>query len=318
MDWILLSTRVADYINASGYHIFEVHPQTMSLDNRLFNYSVWNNTNDPNAVIKLCVHATLWTGPESDPDARQVSALETIVTLFIDLSEDFRIDGVNTQKQDQAENDNIVTEDVNVFAYFCDPYTHLEFDPNPVTAGQLLTVCVEVTEETLENGLYIDYIDEFLWIRNNTNGLDDITQWVIRDGELTEPLISIYACNPPTIICDFSTFMWPVFFGSPGTAIGVGTARLAFADPDTNSFTRRKARILWNQPQQEQTETQTLRELQDLSSATPGAFGLDLTILESGNLPGLKTAAGVAVSLANHWKSLAIASIGATCLALAG
>ena len=179
-------------------------------------------------------------------------------------------------------------------------------------------MCVEVTEETLADGLYIDYIDEFRWIRNNTNGLDDITQWVIRNGELTEPLISIYACDPPTIICDFSTFMWSVFFRSPGTAIGVGTARLAFGDPVTNSTTRRKARILWNQSHQEENETQTLRDLQDLSSTTPGEFGLDLTIMESGNLPGLKTAAGVAVSLANHWKSLAIASIVATCLAFAG
>ena len=300
---------VSDYINASGYHIFEVHPQTMSTDDRLFNYSFWENTTNPNAIIKLCVHATLWTGPESNPDAVQVSALETIVTLFIDLSEDFEIDGVNTDRKDETENEKIEQEDFDVFAYFCDPFTRLETDPSPVTAGQLITVCVEVTEETLSDGVYIDYIEEFVWIRNNTNGYADITQWVIKNAEVMEPLITSYECASPTIVCDFSMFMWPVFFALPGNAIGAGKARLAFGDPDTNPTTRsRKSRILWKQPPDERMP----RKLQDRSIG-PGAFGLDLTLREGGNLPRLKTAAGV--SLGKSLKSLsALASYSAVAL----
>ncbi len=78
-------------------------------------------------------------------------------------------------------------------------------------------------------------------------------------------------------------------------------ARLTFGDSDTNSTNRsRRSRILWKQS----PDKRSFRELQ-VRPSDPGAFPLDLTLHEGGNLPRLKTAAGEALGNRNRWKYFA-------------
>lgn len=222
---------VSDYINASGYHIFEVDPYTMSKDPRLFNYSLWENSTignpQPKAEIDLCVKGSLWSGPESDPNAAQAASFETMVTLNIDLVDNPTLEEFNTNaKLKPGENEIIEQDGFEVWSYFCDPTTQEWADILPIKQGQVITICVESTPEALARGVYVEGIKEFAWVREYNDS--NFTQYVIQNYTLVDPYISIYDCIPPLVICDFSMMMLANFFLLPGEASGIGMARLGF------------------------------------------------------------------------------------------
>ena len=264
---------VSNIVNGTGYNVFEVDPYTMSQDPRLFNYGEWANSTatnpQPKAEIDICVRASLWTGPESNPSAVETATFETIVTLHIDLTDDPRLNDFNTNKKDatQGKGNTIEEDQFEVLAYFCDPTTQLlATDVLPVNQGQLVTICVEAGPLALSKGIYIDYIDSFRWVRDYS--FFNVTQEVISNATLVTPEVSFYDCVPPLRTCDFSMFMFGDFFLRPGNAYGLGVAYLTFGGPaiplpenytSTNDSTRARIRFLQDGPPQQQHHTASIR-----------------------------------------------------------
>ncbi len=327
---------VSNIINTTGYNVFEVDPYTMSQDPRLFNYGEWaNSTADnpqPKAEIDICVRASLWTGPESNPSAVETASFETIVTLHIDLTDDPRLNDFNADKKEtsQGKNNAIEEDEFEVLAYFCDPTTKLlATDVLPVNQGQLVTICVESGPLALSKGIYIDYIDSFRWVREYS--FFNVTQEVISNATLVTPEVSFYDCVPPLRICDFSMFMFGDFFLRPGGAYGLGLAYLTFGGPaiplpenytSTNDSTRARIRFLQDGPPQQQHTVQRAnkqqpqskqkllelppqqqqRRQQQQQNSNGFALTLDLSPADDRPRPPLKTAGGQASSGRHCWK----------------
>lgn len=314
---------VSNIINATGYNVFEVDPYTMSQDPRIFNYAEWANSTitnpQPKAEIEICVRASLWTGPESNPSAVETASFETIITLHIDLTDDPRLNEFNTNKKEtQGKGTAIEEENFEVSAYFCDPTTQeLATDVLPVSQGQLVTICVEAGPLALSKGVYIDYIESFRWVREYS--FFNVTQQVIENATLVTPEVSFYDCVPPAKICDFSMFMFGDFFLRSGDAYGLGVAYLTFGGeaiplPENYTFpndsNRARIRFLQDGPPQHHNKNQSkLLELptqqkqrrQQQQSSNGFELTLDLSPEDDRPRPPLKTAGGEG-SLGRPWK----------------
>jgi hypothetical protein len=278
-----------------GRHTFEIDPQTLSTNERLFNYTT------DEAEVYLCLRSALWTGPPSDPEAREIKALEVVVTLYIDLTAGFQVDEFVVEFKDNGESDLILMDEYVVFAYRCDPTTLEESGIDVVRQGMLVTVCVEIEERAINDGIFLKGVDSFTWIREYPSY--NVTQIVIEDMAAYNGL-AMYSCLEGIIVCDFHSILVADFFLSAGQVTGYGMAHLTFGsldDDDTTTTSAEGGRVRQllelpphqqdeEQQQEEKYQTPFERMLQQDPAST---FGFEMGVTPVNDRPGLARTAGV-------------------------
>jgi len=125
-------------------------------DSGIFSLSTGGLTGTLKFCMRLDLHAS-----EGGPS---VTFHETVVTVNIDMSEEFSFTGVSTNRDDAKEINKNETVRYNVFAYQCDE-TAMPVDI-PLSQGDDVRICVE-TESV---GVLIAYIQELSFIQDGLGG----------------------------------------------------------------------------------------------------------------------------------------------------
>lgn len=150
--------------------------------------------------------------------------------------------------------------------------------------GELISVCVEISQAAVEDGLYLKGVDSFLWTREVFLGGIPTTsqQYSIKDGIAANPLTD-YDCPMHALLCTFHTILQADFFILPGDISGTGMASMAFKDLDTVTSSARHYRELGSGAD----ETTALRSLQDrgqentntgLDDSSSYRFGISISL----------------------------------------
>jgi len=196
------------------------------------NSSIYED-NESTGVVKFCLRFSVYNLERSHPESMEVNFLEVPVVLTIDLSSGFTIDlEINSA-------DSVVQkayDDTAVEAYLCDNEANIiEFDSRQ--QGQTIRVCVVPTEETLKDGGYLRYIEEFTFTR------DDLSQVAISPGNggAAADDLTVVSCFSGATICAFETLLNSAFFdGGIGVVLGTGKAFLQIGQGPIEAVTTRR------------------------------------------------------------------------------
>ena len=186
--------------------------------------------------ITFCARFSLWNRDdfdEADTSAIEINFQETVMTIYVDLTDGFDIEDIGLKPKQSNETANIGCE---VFAYHCDRNNDRLAENGALKyQGEEMRVCVEATEESIQNGLYIDRIYNFTWIRDDFNdGTIDVSQTaIVPDALPANNGLTSVECIPGSIICAFTTILKADFFRFHGRVNGTGLAicRLGPAPP---------------------------------------------------------------------------------------
>ena len=258
-----------------------------------------------------------------------------MVTIFYDLTSGFSVDAFNVDPKERIET-TAAKETYELEAWLCvtgntpadmdteswgsvsrvapkeianiGAYTNAPNVPAQFfNQGALITVCVAPKQTAWEDGIRMDGITYFDWVRNDltstAGGLADtsaINQDAIVGGVQSPNLLTSYTptdCEGAKHFCRFSSILFADFFVSTGSVSGSGNAKLTFG--------ANNARRLG--------ESTPSRQLQaDEGGESPFDLAVPVDITDTGPA-GLKTAAGV--SFAASTFTMAVALVGAALLA---
>jgi hypothetical protein len=185
------------------------------------------------ALVYFCVRINVHNMDFFEQEALEVNFLETPVLLTINLVDGFSINLGQVSNSDLVV--ELAYEDSAVEAYICDS------DSNVISGdvreqGESIRVCVTPTAETLAQGAYLRYIDEFTFQR------DEHVQVAINPGEGGSPAneLTFVSCVPGALICAFETLLGSQFFeNGVGIVFGYGTAFLQFGQDNETVVGRR-------------------------------------------------------------------------------
>jgi hypothetical protein len=174
------------------------------------------------ATIDFCVRYSIWT----DGGANEVNFLETLVTLFVDLSDGFEIGNVTVAPKNKLE--NTANQVYLLDGYQCNG-DNAALAGNELTAtrnqGSVIRVCVAPDEEALADGIFMRSLDAFNFTR------DDITQpAVIGYNEVATNGLTRLSCNNGDPVCSFETILFAAFYSTNGVVLGSGTGSMQFGD----------------------------------------------------------------------------------------
>jgi len=119
------------------------------------------------ATVKVCVRFGLWTTTAMVNTPVEVNFIETMLTLFVDLTDRFQIGAIEIEAKDR------LMRTANQ-AYGVDGYECLATSTTPLTAteiarprnpGEVFHVCVTPEAEALQDGIFMRSIDNFGFIR---------------------------------------------------------------------------------------------------------------------------------------------------------
>ena len=282
-----------------GRHVFRIETQVMAQNDILFSYST-DPLQPKQGEIDLCLRSMLWTGPVTDPNALEVNYLETLLTLYIDLTAGFTISDVSVSFRDRGDATTIESNTYEVEGYFCNPLTHERVDYEVVQQGGLVTVCVETGEQALKENIYLEGIQTFSWFREFETF--NLTQAAIEDSIAANNGLTFYECTPGSIICHFQSILMADFYRSKGEVYGIGMAKLTFGandDVDDGSGAGRVRSL------QQQRKLQSGRVLQLEGTG----FDLVVNVAPLDEAPSLtQTAGGVATIAQTRMMVLTLAS----------
>jgi hypothetical protein len=175
------------------------------------------------ANLYFCVRFSVYNMDFLDPQALEVNFLESPVLLTIDLVDGFEVVAEVTDADHVL---NLAYDDSAVEAYICDSEENL-IEGDVKNQGESVRVCVVPNAETLAEGAYLRYIDEFTFRR------DDHEQVAIAPGNEGAPAseLTVVSCEAGSALCAFETLLGAEFFsGGIGIVQGSGTAFLQFGE----------------------------------------------------------------------------------------
>jgi hypothetical protein len=172
--------------------------------------------------IFFCSKVSLYTGNITDPGAFEISTLETLSEIRVDLLGDFGA-VVNVSPEN-------ITAEQAVQAYFvegflCDDDLQAVSYDRPRTQGSTLKVCVKPTDDALGDGLKMRAVDSFSFYRDQVGGAQ-ITQEALAGGESANPALTSLTCVRGSELCYFDTLLKAEFFYGAGNVQGFGEAWL--------------------------------------------------------------------------------------------
>ena len=203
-------------------------------------YSQQEVNNQQIATIKFCVRFGLWTTSPSVATPVEVNFLETLLTLYVDLTDGFQIDAIEAEPKDR------LTRTANQ-AYEVSGYECSAGSTEPLSAedrsrrrnqGEIIHVCVTPEAEAKTDGIFMRSIDEFTWTRAG-----GVRQPAIADNRQSTNLLTNYdyiACQGSPV-CKFSTILFAQFYTTLGEVNGQGVASMQFGTTKTGN-TRRQLR----------------------------------------------------------------------------
>jgi hypothetical protein len=175
------------------------------------------------ASIDFCVRFSLLTAGTGPVE---VNFLETLVTLYVDLSDGFSIGDVNVAPKIKLI--NTANQVYLLDGYQCD-------DANDALTGTDLTdtrnqgsvirVCVKPDTDAVAAGITMRSLDVFTFSRN----AGSITQEAIigYNEEATNGLTSL-TCSNGAAVCFFETILFAAFYSNVGVVLGSGTGSMQF------------------------------------------------------------------------------------------
>jgi hypothetical protein len=193
------------------------------------------------ATIKFCVRFGLWTTTAMGVMTPvEVNFLETLLTLFVDLTDGFQIGAIEVAPKDRLVRTANQAYEVNGYecsATSTDRLADAE-RTRPRNQGEIIHVCVTPEEEAQTDGIFMRSIDDFAWTRGA-----DIRQAAIEANREAGNLLTSYdfaACEG-SLVCKFSTILFAQFYATPGQVNGEGVASMQFGNDKTGN-TRRQLR----------------------------------------------------------------------------
>jgi len=222
------------------------------------NNGVWSSIDPSSGEIKFCVMVELYT---DDSMSNSVNFHETVITLTVDMSRGFTMTNISTDRDDASVTDKNVTANYTLLAYRCDESRQEITEPQPVSQGDDLLVCVE---STTDNVIPVE-IDSFDLIQDGVHGGQFSP--VTTGGNTND--FSEVSCSGS--ICTIHTMVISSFFNpnNSGNIQGSGKAVLAFSQAR-----RLKSGML--EYEREENDS-TRRILQDRQTESSG-FGLDIEV----------------------------------------
>jgi hypothetical protein len=218
----------------------DLNPATITTDPNIYSESTDGSVT---ARIDFCVRMSLQT--DSPPaDVIEVNFLETLVTLFVDLSDGFTIGEVAVEPKIR-----LITTANQVYlidGFQCDAEGVI-LDAAALAAtrnqGSVIKVCVQPDEEALGDGIFMRSVDSFNFIRSDVAPV--VSQPAITDGAESNNGLTSLTCTRGDTQCSFETILFAAFYTAVGTVGGEGVASMQFGNsPDG----RRGLRALQAEP----------------------------------------------------------------------
>eukprot|EP00339_Tiarina_fusa_P018457 CAMPEP_0117012630 /NCGR_PEP_ID=MMETSP0472-20121206/10586_1 /TAXON_ID=693140 ORGANISM="Tiarina fusus, Strain LIS" /NCGR_SAMPLE_ID=MMETSP0472 /ASSEMBLY_ACC=CAM_ASM_000603 /LENGTH=384 /DNA_ID=CAMNT_0004715743 /DNA_START=131 /DNA_END=1285 /DNA_ORIENTATION=- len=209
------------------------------------------------ANVYFCVRFNVHNMNYFEPQAIEVNFREVPVLLTINLVDGFSIDLGQVSDTDLVV--ELAYEDSAVEAYICDTDSNI-INGDVRNQGESIRVCVTPTAETLAQGAYLRYIDEFTFQR------EEHLQVAIEPGNGGEAAneLTVVSCVPGALVCAFETLLGAEFFADGvGIVYGYGTAFLQFGQEDEAATSGRRL----------QSDRLSAEEL---LAARPTAFGFEI------------------------------------------
>lgn len=115
-----------------------------------------------------------------------------------------------------------------VVGYLCDDNREQMVFRVPISQGSKVRVCVEPTEEALQDGVYMRRIDSFTYQREKLPAEPGqyVSQVAVRDGASADPATTELFCERGWELCYFDTLLKGDFYFSTGPVFGFGEAWL--------------------------------------------------------------------------------------------
>ena len=145
----------------------------------------------------------------------EVNFLETLLTLFVDLTGGFKIGAIEVEPKDRLT--RTANQAYEVSGYECsagstDPL-NTEDRTRRRNQGEIIYVCVTPEAEAKTDGIFMRSIDEFTWTRAG-----GVRQPAIADNRQSTNLLTSYdyiACQGSSV-CKFSTILFAQFYTTLG------------------------------------------------------------------------------------------------------
>jgi hypothetical protein len=200
----------------------DIDAETITSDPNIYSEDV-----APGAVtaqIDFCVRFSLWTNTE---DPIEVNFLETLVVLYVDLSDGFDIGEVNVAPK--LKDINTANQVYLIDGYQCD-FFGAELTGAALSAtrnqGSIIKVCVEPDQEAQRAGIKMRSIDSFTFTH--------LTFPAITQPAITGPNtasnngLTVVTCTAGVDTCWFETLLFAGFYGGPGVVGGAGVGSMQF------------------------------------------------------------------------------------------
>jgi hypothetical protein len=222
-----------------------IDPQTISsqvaITDGIYSQEVVNNQQI--ATVKFCVRFGLWTTTDMGVETPvEVNFLETLLTLFVDLTDGFQIGAIEVEPKDRLV--RTANQAYEVSGYECSAASD-----QPLSAadrarrrnqGEIIHVCVTPEEEAKTDGIFMRSIDDFAWTRETPT---PVRQVAIEENRESGNLLTSYdfaACEG-AVVCKFSSILFAQFYATLGQVNGEGVASMQFGSAKTG-LTRRQLR----------------------------------------------------------------------------
>ena len=161
-----------------------------------------------NAIVEFCVRFKLTT----PGGAVEVNFLESLVTLYVDLTDGFAIGNLIVSPKIVVE--ETANQGYEVDAFFCDvdgsPLNEEEANA-PRNPGAELKICVVPTQKSLDEGVLMRAIESFYFYRIDERGNKMIQDAIVNRTAAANGLTAGLNCDAGTH-CEFSSLIKADFY----------------------------------------------------------------------------------------------------------
>mmetsp|Transcript_2417 Transcript_2417/g.5143 ORF Transcript_2417/g.5143 Transcript_2417/m.5143 type:complete len:610 (+) Transcript_2417:732-2561(+) len=201
---------------------FDLNPGILSQNSDIFT----NFPEERTAQMKICSRFKLQTNDASI----EVNYLESIITVTFDLTAGFVLDAFSVESKER--DDGTRDKAYEVEAYLCDPNVpSVSIDGTTFNQGSVISVCVTPTVEALNDGLFLERINEFNWVRGF------IEQPAIQNNIQAANSLTQFECEPGAIYCTFSSVLYADFYKAPTLAPSSGPTYIGETQVPTSEAT---------------------------------------------------------------------------------
>jgi hypothetical protein len=182
-------------------------------------YAEDTTTGSVTATVKFCVRFSLQT-----ENATEVNFVETLVTLFVDLSDDFSIGNVTVAPKNKLL--NTANQVYLLDGYQCNGANEgLVEDELTATRnqGSVIRVCVKPQAEAATAGIFMRSLDDFTFSRNSIS-----QPAIIGYNEAATNGLTSLSCGNGFPLCSFDTILFAAFYSTTGVVVGSGTGSMQF------------------------------------------------------------------------------------------